>query len=79
DDWTETFHRLLSAIPSIVEAHRLTSHHDYILQIVLPRFSPSSFLSPPLFLLLSLFSFSSSLSLSSFPPFLSLPFFSFSF
>lgn len=37
DDWTETFRRIISDIPEIVEAHRLTGNHDYILKIVLPR------------------------------------------
>ncbi|MBB2831494.1 UNVERIFIED_ORG: Lrp/AsnC family transcriptional regulator [Rhizobium esperanzae] len=31
DDWTETFRRIISDIPEIVEAHRLTGNHDYIL------------------------------------------------
>ena len=37
DEWTETFRRIISDIPEIVEAHRLTGNHDYILKIVLPR------------------------------------------
>lgn len=37
DEWTESFRRIISDIPEIVEAHRLTGNHDYILKIVLPR------------------------------------------
>ncbi|MDO9418763.1 Lrp/AsnC family transcriptional regulator [Pararhizobium sp.] len=37
DDWIETFKRAISDIPEIVEAHRLTGNHDYILKVVLPR------------------------------------------
>lgn len=37
DEWTEAFRRIISDIPEIVEAHRLTGNHDYILKIVLPR------------------------------------------
>lgn len=37
DDWTEDFRRAIDDIPEIVEAHRLTGHHDYILKLVLPR------------------------------------------
>nr|WP_274706869.1 Lrp/AsnC family transcriptional regulator [Allorhizobium sonneratiae] len=37
DEWTEEFRRAISDISEIVEAHRLTGHHDYILKIVLPR------------------------------------------
>ncbi|EJL48910.1 MULTISPECIES: Lrp/AsnC family transcriptional regulator [unclassified Rhizobium] len=37
DEWIEAFRRAISAIPEIVEAHRLTGNHDYILKIVLPR------------------------------------------
>ena len=28
DEWTETFRRIISDIPEIVEAHRLTGNHD---------------------------------------------------
>ncbi|ABC91531.1 probable transcriptional regulator protein, AsnC family [Rhizobium etli CFN 42] len=37
DEWTENFRRIIGGIPEIVEAHRLTGNHDYILKIVLPR------------------------------------------
>ncbi|MBL0374386.1 Lrp/AsnC family transcriptional regulator [Rhizobium sp. KVB221] len=37
DDWLAAFHRAIANIPEIVEAHRLTGNHDYILKIVLPR------------------------------------------
>jgi Lrp/AsnC family transcriptional regulator len=37
DEWTEEFRRAIGDIAEIVEAHRLTGHHDYILKIVLPR------------------------------------------
>ncbi|WP_064682647.1 Lrp/AsnC family transcriptional regulator [Rhizobium bangladeshense] len=37
DEWTEAFRRIISDVPEIVEAHRLTGNHDYILKIVLPR------------------------------------------
>jgi Lrp/AsnC family transcriptional regulator len=37
DEWIETFRKSISDIPEIVEAHRLTGNHDYILKIVLPR------------------------------------------
>ncbi|MBB3316142.1 Lrp/AsnC family transcriptional regulator [Rhizobium sp. BK181] len=37
DEWIETFRRAISAVPEIVEAHRLTGNYDYILKIVLPR------------------------------------------
>ncbi|SCB57446.1 transcriptional regulator, AsnC family [Rhizobium aethiopicum] len=37
DEWTESFRRVIADIPEIVEAHRLTGNHDYILKIVLPR------------------------------------------
>jgi Lrp/AsnC family transcriptional regulator len=37
DEWIERFKRAISDIPEIVEAHRLTGNHDYILKIVLPR------------------------------------------
>jgi Lrp/AsnC family transcriptional regulator len=37
EDWVEVFRRAISGIPEIVEAHRLTGNHDYILKIVLPR------------------------------------------
>lgn len=40
DEWTESFRRIISDIPEIVEAHRLTGNHDYILKIVLPRVEP---------------------------------------
>ena len=36
DDWIESFRKAISDIPEIVEAHRLTGNHDYILKIVLP-------------------------------------------
>lgn len=35
-DWMETFRRAVADIPEIVEAHRLTGNHDYILKVVLP-------------------------------------------
>jgi Lrp/AsnC family transcriptional regulator len=35
-DWLEKFHSAVSAIPEIVEVHRLTGNFDYILKIVLP-------------------------------------------
>ena len=35
-DWLEKFHLAVSAIPEIVEVHRLTGNFDYILKIVLP-------------------------------------------
>ena len=34
--WLEKFHAAVSAIPEIVEVHRLTGNFDYILKIVLP-------------------------------------------
>ena len=37
DEWIEAFRRAIGDIPEIVEAHRLTGNHDYILKIVLPR------------------------------------------
>ncbi len=37
DEWIESFRRAISSVPEIVEAHRLTGNHDYILKIVLPR------------------------------------------
>ena len=37
DDWIELFSRAIADIPEVVEAHRLTGNHDYILKIVLPR------------------------------------------
>jgi Lrp/AsnC family transcriptional regulator len=37
DEWAEEFRRAIGDIAEIVEAHRLTGHHDYILKIVLPR------------------------------------------
>jgi len=37
DDWVDAFRRVISTIPEIVEAHRLTGVYDYILKIVLPR------------------------------------------
>jgi Lrp/AsnC family transcriptional regulator len=37
DEWIETFRKAIADIPEIVEAHRLTGNHDYILKIVLPR------------------------------------------
>lgn len=37
DEWIERFRKAISDIPEIVEAHRLTGNHDYILKIVLPR------------------------------------------
>ena len=37
DEWIERFKAAISDIPEIVEAHRLTGNHDYILKIVLPR------------------------------------------
>jgi Lrp/AsnC family transcriptional regulator len=37
DEWIERFKKAISDIPEIVEAHRLTGNHDYILKIVLPR------------------------------------------
>jgi Lrp/AsnC family transcriptional regulator len=36
DEWIEAFRKAISDIPEIVEAHRLTGHHDYLLKIVLP-------------------------------------------
>ncbi|MFB2550823.1 Lrp/AsnC family transcriptional regulator [Ensifer soli] len=36
DAWTEAFRRAIADIGEIVEAHRLTGNHDYILKIVLP-------------------------------------------
>ncbi|MBZ5758449.1 MULTISPECIES: Lrp/AsnC family transcriptional regulator [Rhizobium] len=36
DEWIERFKRAITDIPEIVEAHRLTGNHDYILKIVLP-------------------------------------------
>ncbi|KQT42995.1 ArsR family transcriptional regulator [Aureimonas sp. Leaf454] len=35
--WLEEFKAAVSAIPEIVEAHRLTGNFDYILKIVLPN------------------------------------------
>jgi len=35
-DWLEKFHAAVSAVPEIVEVHRLTGNFDYILKIVLP-------------------------------------------
>ena len=35
-DWLEKFHSAVSAIPEIVEVHRLTGNFDYILKVVLP-------------------------------------------
>ena len=37
DDWIEKFRRVISDIPEIVEAHRLTGNYDYIVKVVLPR------------------------------------------
>ncbi len=37
DEWIESFRSAISSVPEIVEAHRLTGNHDYILKIVLPR------------------------------------------
>jgi Lrp/AsnC family transcriptional regulator len=37
DEWIDRFRRVISGIPEIVEAHRLTGNQDYILKIVLPR------------------------------------------
>lgn len=37
DDWMEVFRKAIGDVPEIVEAHRLTGNHDYILKIVLPR------------------------------------------
>ncbi|MCP8893734.1 Lrp/AsnC family transcriptional regulator [Shinella daejeonensis] len=37
DEWIELFSRAIADIPEVVEAHRLTGNHDYILKIVLPR------------------------------------------
>ncbi|NLR96451.1 Lrp/AsnC family transcriptional regulator [Rhizobium sp. P38BS-XIX] len=37
DEWIEAFRKVISDIPEIVEAHRLTGNYDYILKIVLPR------------------------------------------
>ncbi len=36
DGWIDDFRRVISAIPEIVEAHRVTGSVDYILKIVLP-------------------------------------------
>ena len=35
--WLEEFKAAISAVPEIVEAHRLTGNFDYILKIVLPN------------------------------------------
>lgn len=35
--WLEQFHSAVSAIPEIVEVHRLTGNFDYILKLVLPN------------------------------------------
>ena len=37
DDWLDAFRKAIADIPEIVEAHRLTGNHDYILKVVLPR------------------------------------------
>lgn len=36
-DWLEQFRATVSAIPEIVEVHRMTGTIDYILKLVLPR------------------------------------------
>ena len=36
DAWIDEFRRVISAIPEIVEAHRVTGSFDYILKIALP-------------------------------------------
>ena len=36
EDWLDRFHAAVSAIPEIVEVHRLTGNFDYILKLVLP-------------------------------------------
>ena len=35
--WLDQFHAAVSAIPEIVEVHRLTGNFDYILKLVLPN------------------------------------------
>jgi len=35
--WLDKFHAAVSAIPEIVEVHRLTGNFDYILKLVLPN------------------------------------------
>jgi Lrp/AsnC family transcriptional regulator len=35
--WLDEFHAAVSAIPEIVEVHRLTGNFDYILKLVLPN------------------------------------------
>ena len=37
DNWLEKFQAAITAIPEIVEAHRLTGNFDYILKVVLPN------------------------------------------
>jgi Lrp/AsnC family transcriptional regulator len=35
--WVESFRKAIASIPEVVEAHRLTGNHDYLLKILLPR------------------------------------------
>ncbi|QQR37077.1 Lrp/AsnC family transcriptional regulator [Devosia oryziradicis] len=35
--WLDQFHAAVSAIPEIVEVHRLTGNFDYVLKLVLPN------------------------------------------
>lgn len=37
EEWVESFRRAIADIPEVVEAHRLTGNHDYLLKILLPR------------------------------------------
>jgi Lrp/AsnC family transcriptional regulator len=37
EEWVENFRKAISAIPEVVEAHRLTGNYDYLLKILLPR------------------------------------------
>ncbi|PWR20083.1 Lrp/AsnC family transcriptional regulator [Zavarzinia compransoris] len=37
EEWLDQFHAAVTAIPEIVEVHRLTGNFDYVLKLVLPN------------------------------------------
>ncbi len=65
DSWIDEFRRVISAIPEIVEAHRVTGSVDYILKIVLPSAEHYDMVYKQIVRQISLFDVSASISMES--------------
>jgi Lrp/AsnC family transcriptional regulator len=73
DGWIDDFRRVISGIPEIVEAHRVTGSVDYILKIVLPSAEHYDMVYKQIVRHISLFDVSASISMEILKSGLALP------